>query len=149
MSDHLSEKHQKQYMLLEACKKGSLSEVESLLEDDDRAFVYYARGNLPDEPYHSPLHIAINNGHTEVALRLISAGCNDYDDYDSYPDLYYYLNTNSHLHKQALHLAAEKDNVPVLRALLESGCDIDLYTERVDDSDDMDEFYEYNYKKKL
>ena len=114
-------RRKKDGLLLEACLSGSLSEVKQLLADGAninlpatlRSGAY--RDPVNDTDYF-PVHFAINSGRTEVALYLINAGCKLVVQHE------WGAFHNKTIH--AINLAAQKDNVTILKALIQKGCDI-------------------------
>ena len=107
MNDALGGKA-RDYMVVWAARTGNLRVLKQLLESGaDMDTVQRVHEDPPGEWLefdYQPIHHAVKNGQTEIALYLINSGCDIGSPRDE-------------LGIGVIHLAAKKDDVPVLKAL--------------------------------
>ncbi|XP_074593177.1 ada2a-containing complex component 3 isoform X3 [Brevipalpus obovatus] len=89
--------------LLDACKDGETGEVRDLMQNG-APFTTDWLGT-------SPLHFAAQNGHSETAKVLLTAGIS--------------RDTRTKVERTPLHLAAQEGHMEVVNVLIEAGCDMD------------------------
>ena len=105
-------------LLHAAVKKSDLGGVKRLIADG-------ASVNIEDYYGASPLHIAANNGHAEIAALLVSAGADIEAGAKGYPD-------NRVFDATPLIVAAQQGHSKVAEALIYAGADVNAETRDVE-----------------
>jgi ankyrin repeat protein len=103
-----------------AVKKSNLEDVKRLIADGTNV-------NIEDYYGASPLHIAANNGHAEIAALLVNAGADIEAGAQGYPD-------NRYFDATPLIVAAQQGHSKVAEVLIHAGADVNAKSLDIQDT---------------